>query len=188
MVKSPFKKEIYMFHGTTIISVRCKGEVAVAGDGQVTLENTVMKHTAKKVRRMHNGSVIAGFSGGAADALNLFEKFEQKLDEYRGNLLRAATELARFWRSDKVLRQLNALIGVADADSSLLISGSGDVIEPDDGILAIGSGGAYALAAARALLKFSDLDAEEIVRNALLITSDICVYTNNNITVEKLKC
>ena len=177
-----------MFHGTTIISVRCKGEVAVAGDGQVTLESTIMKHTAKKVRRMHNGSVIAGFSGGAADALNLFEKFEQKLDEYRGNLLRAATELAKFWRSDKVLRQLNALIGVADADSSLLISGSGDVIEPDDGILAIGSGGAYALAAARALLKFSDLDAEEIVRNALLITSDICVYTNNNITVEKLKC
>ncbi len=177
-----------MFHGTTIISVRRPGEVAVGGDGQVTLENTVMKHTAKKVRRMHNGSVIAGFSGGAADALNLFEKFEQKLDEYRGSLLRAATELARFWRSDKVLRHLNALMGVADAETSLLISGSGDVIEPDDGILAIGSGGAYALAAARALVKFSDLSAEEIVLNALLITSEICIYTNSNITIEKIPC
>ena len=177
-----------MFHGTTIISVRRPGEVAVGGDGQVTLENTVMKHTAKKVRRMHNGSIIAGFSGGAADALNLFEKFEQKLDEYRGNLLRAATELARFWRSDKVLRHLNALMGVADAKTSLLISGSGDVIEPDDGILAIGSGGAYALAAARALIKFSDLNAEEIVKNALLITSEICIYTNSNITIEKIPC
>jgi ATP-dependent HslUV protease, peptidase subunit HslV len=177
-----------MFHGTTIISVRCRGEVAVGGDGQVTIENTIMKHTAKKVRRMHNGSVIAGFSGGAADALNLFEKFEQKLDEYRGNLQRAATELARFWRGDKVLRQLNALLGASDAESSLIISGNGDVIEPDDGIIAIGSGGAYALAAARALSKFSDLSAEEIVKNSLLITSGICIYTNSNITVEKLKC
>ncbi len=177
-----------MFRGTTIISVRCRGEVAVGGDGQVTLENTIMKHTAKKVRRMHNGSVIAGFSGGAADALNLFEKFEQKLDEYRGNITRAATELAKFWRSDKVLRQLNALMGVADANASLLISGNGDVIEPDDGIIAIGSGGAYALAAARALLEFSDMDAGEIVKTSLLIASGICIYTNSNISVEKLSC
>ncbi len=137
---------------------------------------------------MHNGAVLAGFSGGAADALNLFEKFEQKLDEYRGNLLRAATELAKFWRSDKFLRQLNALIGVADSKTSLVISGNGDVIEPDDGIIAIGSGGAYALSAARALLEHSDLDAEQIVRNALLITSGICIYTNSNISVEKISC
>lgn len=177
-----------MFHGTTIISVRRGNEVAVGGDGQVTLDNTIMKHTAKKVRLMHNGSVIAGFSGGAADALNLYEKFEQKLEEYRGNLLRAAVELAKFWRSDKVLRHLNALMGAADAGSSLLISGSGDVIEPDDGIIAIGSGGAYALAAARALLQFSELGAAQIVKNSLLIASEICIYTNSNITVEKLSC
>lgn len=177
-----------MFHGTTIISVRRGREVAVGGDGQVTIENTIMKHTAKKVRRMHNGTVVAGFSGGAADALNLFEKFEQKLEEYRGNLLRAASELARFWRSDKVLRNLNALMGAADADSSLLISGSGDIIEPDDGIIAIGSGGAYALAAARALLKFSELGAAEIVKNSLLIASGICIYTNSNISIEELSC
>jgi ATP-dependent HslUV protease, peptidase subunit HslV len=188
MVKYAVKKRAKMFHGTTILSVRRGNEVAVGGDGQVTLENTIMKHTAKKVRKMHNGTVVAGFSGGAADALNLFEKFEQKLDEYKGNLLRAATELARFWRSDKVLRQLNALLGAADSTHSLLISGNGDVIEPDDGIIAIGSGGAYALAAARALLKFSELNAEEVVKNALLITSGICIYTNDNITIEKLKC
>ncbi len=177
-----------MIRGTTILSVRRGDEVAVGGDGQVTLENTIMKHRAKKVRRMHNGTVITGFSGGAADAMNLFEKFEKKLEEYSGNLLRAATELARFWRSDKVLRQLNALMGVADSETSLLISGSGDVIEPDDGIIAIGSGGAYALAAARALLKFSDLGAGEIVENSLQLTSEICIYTNDFITVEKLKC
>lgn len=189
MVKFSDKKgSNSMFHGTTIISVRRTGGVAVGGDGQVTMENTVVKRTANKVRSMHNGSVIAGFSGGAADALNLFEKFEQKLQEHRGVLLRAASELARFWRSDKVLRHLNALMGVADAEKSLLISGSGDVIEPDDGIIAIGSGGAYALAAARVLLEFTDMGAEDIVKNALLAASEICVYTNNKITIEKLKC
>ncbi len=175
-----------MLRGTTILSVRKKGSVAVGGDGQVTLENTIMKHTAVKVRRMHNDLVIAGFAGSAADALNLFGKFEQKLEEHKGNLIRAATELARFWRTDKVLRQLNALMTVVDSENSFLISGSGDVIEPDDGIIAIGSGGAYALAAARALVKFSGLSAEEIVKNALLITSSICIYTNDTITVEKL--
>ena len=177
-----------MLRGTTILSVRKNGTVAVGGDGQVTLENTIMKHTAVKVRRMHNNTVIAGFSGSAADALNLFEKFEQKLEEYKGNLPRAATELARFWRTDRYLRQLNALLAVVDGEDSLLVSGSGDVIEPDDGIIAIGSGGPYALAAARALVKFSGLGAEEIVKNALLVTSSICIYTNDKITVEKLQC
>lgn len=171
---------------TTILSVRRGKEVAIAGDGQVTHGETIMKHTAVKVRRMYDGKVLAGFSGGASDALTLFERFEQKLSKHHGNLPRAAVELAKEWRTDKVLRKLEALIAVADKEHSLLISGGGDCIEPDDGIIGIGSGGAYGLAVARALMKHSNLSAEEIVREALLITSTICVYTNDRITVEKL--
>ncbi len=171
---------------TTILSVRRGREVAIGGDGQVTHEETIMKHGAVKVRRMCDGKVLAGFAGGASDALTLFERFEQKLSSHRGNLPRAAVELAKEWRADKVLRRLQALLAVADKEHSLLISGSGDCIEPDDGIIAIGSGGPHALAAARALMKYSKLSVEEIVREALLITSTICVYTNDKITVEKL--
>ncbi len=176
-----------MFHATTIVAVRLNGKTAIAGDGQVTFgQNTVMKHNAKKVRRLYGGKVLAGFAGSVADAFTLFTKFEQKLDEYNGNMMRAAVELAKEWRLDRVLRRLEALLIVADADNMLIISGNGEVIEPDDGVTAIGSGGPYALAAARALVAHAALSASEVAREALAIAADICVYTNNHITVEEL--
>jgi ATP-dependent HslUV protease subunit HslV len=171
---------------TTIISVRHKGEVIVAGDGQVTLGNTVVKHEARKVRRLYDGKVITGFAGATADAFTLFDKLEQKLEQYNGNLLRAAVELAKDWRTDKILRRLEAFLVAVDKDRSFILSGAGDVIEPDDGILAIGSGGPYAQAAAKALLRHSDLDAEAIGRVAMDVAASICIYTNKNITLEKL--
>jgi ATP-dependent HslUV protease subunit HslV len=174
------------YRGTTIVSVRRNGVVAVAGDGQVSLGNTIMKGNARKVRRLANGRVIAGFAGGTADAFTLFELFEAKLEQY-GNLTRAAIELAKDWRTDRRLRRLEALLCVADHECSLIISGNGDVIEPEDDLMAIGSGGAFAQAAARALLENTDLGAEEIVRRALGIAADICVYTNDNLVVESLK-
>ena len=174
------------FHGTTIVAVRRDGKVAIAGDGQVTLGNTVMKKGAVKVRKMRDGSVLSGFAGSTADAMTLFDKFESKLDEYRGNITRAAVELAKDWRTDRILRKLEALLIVADREHTFIISGSGDVLEPEDSIAAIGSGGPYALAAARALIKHSDLSAEEIVREALLVAASICIYTNENVTVETL--
>lgn len=176
-----------MFHATTIAAVRRNGKVAIAGDGQVTFGgNMILKHQAKKVRRLHNDKVIAGFAGSVADAFTLFEMFEKKLGEYRGNLPRAAVELAKEWRLDKVLRRLEALLIVADAEHMLIISGNGEVIEPDDEVTAIGSGGSYALAAARALVKHTELSAAEIAREALGIAADICIYTNSNIIVEEL--
>ena len=171
---------------TTILCVRHQGKVAIAGDGQVSFGDQVMKHTARKVRRMYNETVIAGFAGTAADAFALFAKFEGKLEEFRGNLPRAAVELAKDWRTDRALRQLQALLAVADADHSLIVSGTGDVIEPDDDILAIGSGGTYALAAARALRRHSQLDAAAIVHEALSIAGEICIYTNDDIVVMEL--
>ncbi len=171
---------------TTIISVRHKGEVAVAGDGQVTLGNTVMKHEARKVRLLYDGQVITGFAGATADAFTLFDKLEQKLERYNGNLMRAAVELAKEWRTDKMLRRLEAMLIAVNREHSLLLSGSGDVIEPDDGILAIGSGGPYAQAAAMALTDHSQLPAEEICRQALLIAASICIYTNDRIVLEKM--
>src|SRR5690349_9361839 len=173
-------------HSTTILSVRRDGHVALGGDGQVTLGDTVMKANANKVRTLKGGKILAGFAGAAADAFTLFEKFEEKLERYPGNLPRAAVELAKDWRSDRVLRRLEALLVVADKEHGYVISGSGELIEPDDGILAIGSGGTYALAAARALLKDTKLEPVEIVRKALEIAADICVYTNTNITVLEL--
>jgi len=168
---------------TTILVVRHKGRVVVVGDGQVTVGQTVMKSNAQKVRTLHGGKLLAGFAGAAADAFTLFEKFEEKLERYPGNLQRAAVELAKDWRSDRVLRRLEALLAVTDRDHSFIISGTGDIIEPDDGILAIGSGGSYALAAARALVENTDLTAREIVQRGLEIAAEICVYTNANITV-----
>jgi ATP-dependent HslUV protease subunit HslV len=176
-----------MFHATTIVAVKKGEHVAIAGDGQVTFgQATVMKHKARKVRRLFHGKVIAGFAGSVADAFTLFDKFEQKLEEYHGNLQRAAVELAKEWRTDKMLRNLEALLLVADTQNLLIISGSGEVIEPDDGIAAIGSGGNYALAAARALVKHTDLPTAEIVREAMLVAASICVYTNEQINVEEL--
>lgn len=176
-----------MFHATTIVAVKKDGQVAVAGDGQVTFGgNMILKHQARKVRRLFNGKVIAGFAGSVADAFTLFEKFEGKLEEYRGNLQRAAVELAKEWRLDRVLRRLEALLIVADTEHLLIISGNGEVIEPDDAVTAIGSGGAYALAAARALNNFTELGAREVALEAMKIAASICVYTNNNITVEEL--
>lgn len=176
-----------MFHATTIVAVHHQGKTAIAGDGQVTFGgNTIMKHNAKKVRRLYHGKVLAGFAGSVADAFTLFEKFESKLEEFNGNMMRAAVELAKDWRLDRVLRRLEALLIVTDAQHLLIISGNGEVIEPDDGVTAIGSGGPYALAAARALVKHSDLPAAEIVQQALEIAADICVYTNSHITVEEL--
>lgn len=175
-----------MFKGTTICCVRHDNKVALAGDGQVSLGNTVMKHSAKKIRRLYQDQVLAGFAGSTADAFTLFEKFEAKLQEFRGNLPRAAVALAKDWRTDRVLRRLEALLIVADKDVSLIISGAGDVIEPDDGIAAIGSGGSFALAASRAMVAHSDLDAEKIAERALKIASEICIYTNNHIAVEVL--
>jgi len=173
------------FRGTTIVSVRRNGKVAIAGDGQVSMGNTVMKGNAKKVRRLANGRVIAGFAGGTADAFTLFELFESKLEQY-GNLTRAAIELAKDWRTDRRLRRLEALLCVADEESSLIISGNGDVIEPENNLMAIGSGGPFAQAAALALLQNTELEANEIVEKALLIAGDICVYTNQKILVEEL--
>ncbi len=171
---------------TTIITVRHKGEVAVAGDGQVSLGNTVMKHEAKKVRRLFHGKVITGFAGATADAFTLFDRLEQKLEQYNGNLMRAAVELAKDWRMDKLLRRLEAMLIAVDEEHSLLLTGTGDVIEPDSGVLAIGSGGPYAQAAALALVENSELSAEEICRVAMDIAANICVYTNNSIVVEKI--
>ncbi|HJQ09673.1 MAG TPA: ATP-dependent protease subunit HslV [Gemmatimonadaceae bacterium] len=168
---------------TTILSVRRDGKVALGGDGQVTVGQTVMKSNAQKVRALHGGKLLAGFAGAAADAFTLFEKFEEKLERYPGNLPRAAVELAKDWRSDRVLRRLEALLAVTDRDHSFVISGTGDIIEPDDGILAIGSGGSYALAAARALMQNTDLAPKDIVRRGLEIAAEICVYTNAKITV-----
>jgi ATP-dependent HslUV protease subunit HslV len=174
-------------HATTVVCVRRDGKVAVAGDGQVTVGTTVMKHGAAKVRRLYHDKIIAGFAGSAADAFALFSRFEAKLEEYRGNLERSVVELAKDWRMDKYLRQLQAFLIVANNEKSFLISGTGDLIQPDeDGILAIGSGGSYALAAARALVKHTPMSAEEVVRESLLIASEICIYTNDNITVESL--
>ena len=174
------------FHGTTIVGVRRGKEVVVGGDGQVTLGNTVMKNNAKKVRRLYKDNVIAGFAGATADAFTLFEKFEGKLEKYSGHLTRSAVELAKDWRTDKILRNLEALLIVADKEVSLLISGNGDVIEPQDSIIAIGSGGSFAQSAAKALYDNTELSAEEIVKKSLTIASDICIYTNSNLTIEKI--
>jgi ATP-dependent HslUV protease subunit HslV len=174
------------FHATTIIAVRHAGRVALGGDGQVTLGDTVVKGTAQKVRKLRDGRVLAGFAGSVADAFTLFEKFEEKLERYPGNLPRAAVELAKDWRTDRYLRRLEALLAVADQNHLFMISGDGNVIEPDDEIVAIGSGGSFALSAARALKRHADLSAAEIVREALEIAGDICIYTNRNITVLEL--
>ena len=174
------------FHATTIVSVRRGGHVVMAGDGQVTLGNTVMKANARKVRRLGTGKVLAGFAGATADAFTLFELFEDKLTRHNGNLTRAAVELAKDWRTERRLGRLEALLAVADAEASLLISGNGDVIEPEDGLIAIGSGGPYALAAARALLANTELDARRVAEQALTIAGQICIYTNGNVTVEEL--
>lgn len=175
-----------MIRSTTILCVRRGDRIALAGDGQVSFGNTIMKQQASKIRRLGKDQVIAGFAGGSADAFTLFERFEAKLDEFRGNLLRAAVELAKDWRLDRALRRLEALLLVADRAKTLVISGTGDVIEPDDGVAAIGSGGSYAVAAARALLRKSDMSAREIVEEAMMITSEICVFTNTQISIEEL--
>jgi len=172
--------------GTTIVAVSRGGRVAVAGDGQVSLGSTVLKQTARKIRLLHDGKVVAGFAGGTADAFTLFEKFEAKLSEFRGNLRRSAVELAKDWRTDRVLRRLEALMVVTDGRDLMLLSGGGDVVEPDDGLIGIGSGGSYALAAARALLRHTELSAAEIAREAVEIAAGICVYTNGNVAVEEI--
>ncbi len=171
---------------TTILCVRHKDRVALAGDGQVTFQNTVMKHTAKKVRRLYQDKVVAGFAGATADAFTLFELFDKKIEQYNGNILRAGVELAKDWRTDRMLRRLEALLLVADAEHTFILSGTGDVIEPDDGIAAIGSGGPYAQAAAKALVRHSDLSAVDIVKEAMRIASEICIYTNDRIVIEEL--
>lgn len=171
---------------TTVLSVRHKGRVALGGDGQVSIGATIVKAGARKVRKLYHDRVLAGFAGTAADAFTLFERFEAKLEEYRGNLSRAAVELAKDWRTNRILRRLEALLAVADAEHSFIVSGSGEVIEPDDGVVGIGSGGPFALAAARALVAYSDLDAKQIVEEAMRIAAAICVYTNDRITVEEL--
>jgi len=178
--------EITAMHATTILSVRRNGKAVIAGDGQVTVGATVMKHNAKKVRKMYNDKVLAGFAGATADAFTLFEKFEAKLEQYRGNLTRAAVELAKDWRTDKVLRRLEALMIIADSERSFILSGNGDVIEPENGITAIGSGGPYALAAARALADHTSLEARSIAEEAMKIAGEICIYTNKEITIEEL--
>ncbi|PID76373.1 MAG: HslU--HslV peptidase proteolytic subunit [Deltaproteobacteria bacterium] len=174
------------FRSTTILAVRHKGEVAIIGDGQVSLGNTVMKHKAKKVRKLYHGQVITGFAGATADAFTLFDKLEQKLEQYSGNLMRSAVELAKDWRTDRMLRRLEAMLIAVDKEHSLLLSGTGDVIEPDHGVLAIGSGGPYAQSAALALVQHSDLGAEEICRAAMEIAGSICVYTNHSTVLEKI--
>ncbi len=171
---------------TTIVSVRRQGKVVIGGDGQVSLGNTVMKGNARKVRRLYRDQVIAGFAGGTADAFTLFERFEAQLEKHQGNLVRAAVELAKDWRTDRALRKLEALLAVANKDASLIITGNGDVIEPEEGLIAIGSGGPFAQASARALLMHTDLTAREIVETSLNIAGDICIYTNRNLTIEEL--
>jgi ATP-dependent HslUV protease, peptidase subunit HslV len=175
-----------MFKGTTILCVRCGRNVAIGGDGQVTMGATVLKRNACKIRKMYGEKVLAGFSGATADAFTLFEKFEGKLEAYRGNITRASVELAKDWRTDKILRRLEALLIIADLEHTFILSGTGDVIEPEDGISAIGSGGPYAQAAARALSENTGLSAREIVEKAMKIASDICIYTNDNVTIEEL--
>ena len=175
-----------MIHATTILAVRHQDHTCLAGDGQVTLGNTVVKHGARKVRRLYNDSILAGFAGSAADSFALFSRFESKLEQYRGNLERAAVELARDWRTDRVLRRLEAMMIVADRKSVFLLSGTGDLIEPDDGIVAVGSGGPYAMAAARALSRHSPLTARQIAEEAMAIAADICIYTNASLTIEEL--
>jgi ATP-dependent HslUV protease, peptidase subunit HslV len=175
-----------MVHSTTILAIRHNGRAVMAGDGQVTLGDAVVKHTARKIRRLYNDKVLAGFAGSAADSFALFARFEAKLEQYRGNLERSAVELARDWRTDRVLRRLEAMLIVMDRESTFLLSGNGDLIEPDDGIVAIGSGGGYALAAARALARATPLDARAIAESAMTIAAGICVYTNANITIEEL--
>ncbi len=174
------------YHGTTILSVRRGSHVALGGDGQVTLGNVVIKASARKVRKLHEQRVLAGFAGGTADAFTLFERFEAKLQEHHGQLVRAAVELAKDWRSDRALRRLEAMLAVADASASLIITGNGDVLEPEQGILAIGSGGAYAQAAARALLENTELPARDIVERSLHIAADLCIYTNHELRIETL--
>ena len=174
------------FHGTTIVAVRRAGKVALGGDGQVTLGNVVIKAGARKVRRLYQDRILAGFAGGTADAFTLFERFEAKLDKHQGNLMRSAVELAKDWRTDRILRRLEAMLAVADRTASLIITGAGDVLEPEHGLIAIGSGGPYAQAAARALLDATELDAETIVRKSLSIAAELCIYTNQNIVVEVL--
>lgn len=177
------------FRGTTILSVRRNGKVVIGGDGQVTMgQAIVMKSNARKVRRIYNEKIIAGFAGGTADAFTLFERFESKLEMYQGHLVRAAVELAKDWRTDRILRRLEALLAVADKNSSLIITGNGDIIEPEEGLIAIGSGGPYALSAARALLHNTDLDAKNIVEKSLQIAADLCIYTNQNHVIEELNC
>ena len=171
---------------TTILAVRHKGRAVLAGDGQVTLGSTIVKHGARKIRRLYNDTILAGFAGSAADSFALFSRFESKLEQYRGNLERASVELARDWRTDRMLRRLEAMMIVSDTQSTFLLSGTGDLIEPDDGIVAVGSGGPYAMAAARALARHSDLDAKKIAKEAMVIASDICVYTNSSLTIEEL--
>ncbi len=180
------KAVIQMIQSTTVICIRHKGQVVMAGDGQVSMGQTILKQTARKIRRIYKDKVLAGFAGATSDAFALFSRFENKLEEYRGNLSRAAIELAKDWRLDKALRQLEALLVVADRENSFLISGTGDVVEPDDGIIAIGSGGPFALAAARALIKHTDLSAREIALEAMAISAGICVYTNNQFFIEEL--
>jgi ATP-dependent HslUV protease subunit HslV len=177
---------VEQFRGTTILSVRRGNKVVIGGDGQVTMGNTVMKGNARKVRRLYKDKVIAGFAGGTADAFTLFERFESKLEMHQGHLVRAAVELAKDWRTDKILRRLEALLTVADSKASLIITGNGDVIEPEEGLMAIGSGGPFAQAAARALLENTDLSAADIVRKSLSIAGEICIYTNHNLTIEEL--
>jgi len=175
------------YHGTTILSVRQGGKVALGGDGQVTLGNLVIKGTARKVRRLYQDRILAGFAGGTADAFTLFERFEAKLDKHQGHLMRAAVELAKDWRTDRMLRRLEAMLAVADREHSLVLTGNGDVLEPEQGIIAIGSGGAYAQAAAKALLENTELSAAEIVKKSLTIAGEICIYTNQNHTIEVLE-
>ncbi len=176
------------YHGTTIVSVRRGNKVVIGGDGQVSQGNTVMKGNARKVRRLYNDQVIAGFAGGTADAFTLFERFEEQLEKHSGKLTRAAVELAKLWRTERALRRLEALLVVADKEASLIITGNGDVIEPENSLMAIGSGGSYAQAAAIALLENTELDARTIVENSLNIAANICVYTNQNLTIEELDC
>jgi ATP-dependent HslUV protease subunit HslV len=182
-VKNELSKKIL---NTTVIGLIKDGKAALGSDGQVTFSNTVLKHNTKKVRKIYDNKVLAGFAGSTADALTLFEKFEAKLEQYKGNLPRAAVELAKDWRTDRYLRRLEALLAVMDTKNAFIISGNGDVIEPDDGIVAIGSGGSYATAAARMLIKYSNLSAKDIVKESLEVAADICIYTNNHITVEEL--
>jgi ATP-dependent HslUV protease, peptidase subunit HslV len=177
---------MFQFHGTTILAVRLRQQAVMAGDGQVTFGQTVVKHGARKIRRLYNDRILAGFAGSAADSFALFSRFESKLEQYRGNLERSAVELARDWRTDRILRRLEAMLIVLDKQATFLLSGTGDLIEPDDGLVAIGSGGAYALAAARALAQTTELDARTIAEKSMAIAAGICIYTNSNIVVEEL--